>query len=72
MLEDRGAWSIEEGDLIREYEATHGNISQQLVGGGCGGKAEQMEKVNREAQEEECKSGQREFEGEKGKGGCGL
>ena len=29
------------------------------------GNAEDMEKVNRQAKEEECKSGKREYEGEK-------
>ena len=31
------------------------------------GKAEEMEKMNKEAKEEDSKSGEREFEGEKGK-----
>ena len=34
------------------------------------GKAKEREKVNSEAKAEECRSGKREFEGEKG--GCGL
>ena len=33
-------------------------------------KAEEIEKVNREAKEEECKHGKRECEGEKEKSGC--
>ena len=57
-------------DLIRAFKAPHEEhfLSSWLCGD-VEGKAEEREKVNKEAKEESCKSGKRELEGEKAKGG---
>ena len=65
-LEDRGALPTEDGDLLREYQAMHeDNFLSRWLREHVEGKAEEREKLNKEAKEEESKSGKRVVNGER-------
>ena len=63
MLEDSGAPPREDGDFIREYKATHEDrfliswLEEDLEG-----EIKECERLNKEAKEEESKSGKIEVE----------
>ena len=66
MLEDRGALPREDGDLLREYHALHeGYFLSSWLREDVEGKEEERERLNKEAKEEESKSGKTEVEGER-------
>ena len=66
MLEDRGALPREDGDLLREYQEMHEeNFLSSWLQEDVEGKEEEREKMNKEAKEEESRSGKREVEGER-------
>ena len=65
-LEDRGALPTEDGDLLREYQAMHeDNFLSRWLREHVEGKEEEREKLNKEAKEEESKSGKRVVNGER-------
>ena len=66
MLEDRGAVSRQDADLRREYQATHEeNFFRNWFQEDVEGEAEDRERSNKEAKEEESTSGKREVEGDR-------
>ena len=65
MLQDRGALPKEEGDIVRECKAMHGdNFLSSWLREDVEGTEERRKKMDKEAREEESRSGKRE--GEKG------
>ena len=64
MLEDRGALPREDGDMLRQYQAMHEeNFLGSWLRLDAEGKVEEMERLIKEAKEEESKSGKKEVEG---------
>ena len=66
MLEDRGVVPKEDGDLLREHQATHEEyFFRRWLRDNLEGEEEERKRLNEEAKREESKSGKERWEGER-------